>query len=353
MEEVKVKETRQLATIRRIAEVNLIEGADKIVAYRVDGWWVVDQKDRYQIGDLVVYLEVDSWVPFEVAPFLTKGKEPREFEGVKGERLKTIRLKGQLSQGLLLPLTHAFNGGDGCVLLNGEIVQEGDDVTELLGVIKWEKPMSAQLAGMARGNFPSFIPKTDQERIQNLTRAFEKWTQGHTLWQVTEKLDGSSMTVYVNGEAEGVCSRNLDLKFDENNAFWEVAIRLNLINKIKITGRNLALQGELVGEGIQGNSYKLEGREFFLYDVYDISRQEYLMPQEAEELAFDLNIRHVPILCTWVITKEESIARILEEADGNSVIYPKAKREGFVFKSYDQPNVSFKAISNAWLLKNE
>lgn len=162
MEEVKVKETRQLATIRRIAEVNLIEGADKIVAYRVDGWWVVDQKDRYQIGDLVVYLEVDSWVPFEVAPFLTKGKEPREFEGVKGERLKTIRLKGQLSQGLLLPLTHAFNDGDGCVLLKDEVVQEGDDVTELLGVIKWEKPMSAQLAGMARGNFPSFIPKTDQ-----------------------------------------------------------------------------------------------------------------------------------------------------------------------------------------------
>lgn len=351
--EIKIKESRKLATIRRVAEVKPIEGADKIVAYRVDGWWVVDQKDKYNVGDLVIYLEVDSWVPFEIAPFLTKGKEPREFEGVKGERLKTIRLKGQLSQGLLLPLTHAFNGGDGCVLLNGEIVQEGDDVTELLGVIKWEKPMSAQLAGMARGNFPSFIPKTDQERIQNLTRAFEMWKlEGHR-WQVTEKLDGSSMTVYVNGEAEGVCSRNLDLKFDENNAFWEAAVRLELLSKIKSLGRNLALQGELVGEGIQGNSYKLVGREFFLYDVYDIGRQEYLMPKEVSDFAFDLRIRHVPILYTWLTTEGETVERILKEADGPSVIWSKSPREGFVFKSYEQPNVSFKAISNSWLMANE
>lgn len=349
-----IQKDRKLATIRRIAEVAPIAGADKIVAYRVDGWWVVDQKDRYQIGDLAVYLEVDSWVPFEVAPFLTKGKEPREFEGVKGERLKTIRLKGQLSQGLLLPLTHAFNGGDGCVLLNGEIVQEGDDVTDLLGVIKWEKPMSAQLAGMARGNFPSFIPKTDQERIQNLTRAFEMWKLGGELWQITEKLDGSSMTVYVNGESDGVCSRNLDLKFDEGNAFWEAALKYKLLEKIRSTGRNLALQGELVGEGIQGNSYKLDGRQFFLFDVYDIDRREYLLPIDVMTLATYLSIYHVPVLAfNWQIQSHMTVADILNQAEASSTIGIGPEREGLVFKSMTQPNVSFKSISDSWLLKYE
>ena len=84
---------RKLATIQCIAEVKTIENADKIVAYRINGWWVVDSKDKYQVGDVVVYCEPDSWVPHELAPFLSKGKEPREFEGVKGERLRTQKFK--------------------------------------------------------------------------------------------------------------------------------------------------------------------------------------------------------------------------------------------------------------------
>ena len=95
---------RQLATIRRIAEIKPIEGADVICSYRVDGWWVVGKKDEFKVNDLVVYFEIDSWIPHEIAPFLSKGKEPREYNGIKGERLKTIKLKGSLSQGLILPL---------------------------------------------------------------------------------------------------------------------------------------------------------------------------------------------------------------------------------------------------------
>ncbi len=96
---------RKLASVRRIAEVKSIEGADSICAYRVDGWWVVDGIGKYQVGDLVTYCEPDSWVPTELAPFLSKGKEPREFNGVKGERLRIQKIRGCVSQGLLLSIT--------------------------------------------------------------------------------------------------------------------------------------------------------------------------------------------------------------------------------------------------------
>ena len=94
---------RKLATIRKVSEIAPIIGADKICHYRVDGWWIVDSVGRYQVNDLAIYIEIDAWCPHELAPFLSKGKEPREYNGVKGERLKTVKLRGAVSQGLLLP----------------------------------------------------------------------------------------------------------------------------------------------------------------------------------------------------------------------------------------------------------
>jgi RNA ligase (TIGR02306 family) len=166
---------RKLASIKRIQEIKLIEGADLICAYRVDGWWIVDQKEKYSVGDLVVYCEIDSFLPHTLVPFLSRGKEPREFEGVKGERLRTIRLKGQISQGLLLPVSILNIVADECRSFvppdywenaaGIRVAHEEDaDVTELLGILKYERPLPAQLAGQAKGNFPSFIPKTDEER---------------------------------------------------------------------------------------------------------------------------------------------------------------------------------------------
>ncbi len=348
---------RKLATIRKIAEIKPIEGADRIVAYRVDGWWVVDSIGKYNVDDLVTYLEVDSFVPTTIAPFLTKpGHFPKTFEGIEGERLKTIRLKGQLSQGLLLPISEDTRKGAGILL------DEGLDVTDHLGILKYEKPLPAQLAGMAKGNFPSFIPKTDQERIQNCTRAFEKWKTDSTEWEISEKCDGSSMTVYINhneldeegAPKHGVCSRNLDLKFDENNSFWQAEQKYNLINKIKDTGRSLAIQGELVGEGIQGNSYKLTGREFYCFDIYDIDKREYLLPMERIGLCEQLKIQHVPIVdLNAKIALHETVADLLKEAEGKSDIGAKPEREGWVFKSMTEPDVSFKVVSNRWLMKYE
>lgn len=343
---------RQLATIRKIAEVQPIPNADKICAYRTDGWLIVDSVGKYNVGDLVVMCEIDSWVPTSIAPFLTKaGHEPKEFEGVKGERLRTIKLRGFTSQGLLLPL-------DVVVALTEtpkELINEGDDVTEALGILKYEKPLPAALAGMAKGNFPSFIPKTDQPRIQNCTRQFEEILKDS--WSITEKLDGSSMTAYVNfkefdeeanAHKHGVCSRNLDLKRDEANSFWEAAIEFDLIEKIASTGRSLAIQGELVGEGIQGNSYKLIGRQFFCFDIWDIDQQRYLLPTEMFSLCNDLEINTVPEVAS-VYTVDTDIAGLLLKADGESLIGCSPKREGFVFKSNSKHDFSFKTISNTWL----
>lgn len=253
---------RKLATIRKIAEVKAIPDADKICAYRVDGWWVVDSVGKYQVDDLVLYLEVDSFVPHELAPFLSKGKEPREFEGVKGERLRSVRLKKQISQGLLLPIPEDTIKGA------GHLVAEGLDLTEHLGILKWERPMNAQLAGMARGNFPSLVPKTDQDRIQNLTREFAEYQLD--TWSITEKLDGSSATFYLDADdVFHVCSRNLDLKEDEANSFWKVARKFNIEDIMRRNFmKGMAIQGEMIGEGIQGNQYKVQ-LDFYVYDMYN------------------------------------------------------------------------------------
>ena len=204
---------RKLATIRKIAAIEPIEGADAIEVAVVDGWKVVVKKGEFAVDSLAVYIEIDSWVSNDIAPFLSKGKEPREFEGVKGERLRTVKLRGQISQGLLLPLS-TLGKPEETFAINEDSI--GADVTTELNIIKWERPMNAQLAGMARGNFPALVPKTDQERIQNLTRSFAEYQQD--TWSITEKLDGSSCTFYLDDEGVfHVCSRNLDLKEDEAN----------------------------------------------------------------------------------------------------------------------------------------
>jgi RNA ligase (TIGR02306 family) len=334
---------RKLATIRKIAEVKAIPDADKICAYRVDGWWLVDSVGKYQVNDLVVYLEVDSWVPTELAPFLSKGKEPREFEGVKGERLRTVKLRGQLSQGLLLPIPEDTIKGA------GHLVAEGLDLTEHLGILKWERPMNAQLAGMARGNFPPLVPKTDQERIQNLTRSFEKYQEDS--WSITEKLDGSSATFYLDDEdVFHVCSRNLDLKEDEANSFWKVARKFQIEDIMRRNFmKGMAIQGEMIGEGIQGNQYKTQ-LDFYVYDMYNTHTGQYILPVQLKAACERLGLKHVPILVEATDIKEQTIQSIIEFAEGKSVLNG-SEREGVVFKSNTVHDRSFKSISNKWLIK--
>lgn len=348
---------RKLATVKTIDAIDPIENADAIEVATIGGWKVVVKKGEFSVGDLAVYIEIDSFVPHNLAPFLSKGKEPREYNSIKGERLRTIRLRGQISQGLLLPLNTAIGGIPWIKNTSNEIVivREGDDVSDCLGIQKWEAPVPTCLAGSVRGNFPSYIPKTDQERIQNLSKELEQWKTESLTWEVTEKLDGSSMTVYCfQKDAEhdsdsGVCSRNLDLKKDEKNTFWKVAIREQLIEKLQSTGKNLAIQGELIGEGIQGNRYGIRGHEFFLFDVYDITEGRYFTPEQRRNLAKELDIKHVPVYleCSGV---DYSIQELLVEAESKSHFNIDTEQEGLVFKC-NEKELSFKVISNKFLLK--
>lgn len=360
---------RKLASIRRIDKIEPIEGADKIVKATVGGWQLVTAIDNgFKEGDLVVYCEIDSWIPHEIAPFLSKGKDPREFNGVKGERLRTIKLRGTLSQGLIMPLSvvkSALVEATGNPLPG--FIAEGDDVTELLGIQKWEKPLPAQLAGQTRRYFPEFIRKTDQERVQNLKKEISEWNAKNIIWEVTEKLEGSSMTVYAKFEGAdeynqpiidvGVCSRNLELKMDqEGNTFIDTAKNTRLVEVLThyvSLGYHdeIAVQGELIGPGIQDNIYGLTTHEFHVFDIWNITKREYMNPYERVKTVEALNrmganIKHVPILGYQL--NPSTVEDALYMAEGKSQL-ANVEREGIVFKAVDQ-DLNFKAISNVYLM---
>lgn len=338
---------RKMATIRKIDSIRDIPGADSIECCTLGGWNVVTRKGEYTAGDLAVYCEIDSFIPTAIAPFLTKpGHYAKTFEGVEGERLRTMKLRGQLSQGLLLDLN---------VVLNfNHFFDEGDDVSELLGITKYEAPIPAAMAGEIKGMFPSRIPKTDQERIQNLSVELEQWKSEGLTWEVTEKLDGSSMTVYIINDEVGVCSRNLDLKPNPDNSLWATAYRNEIDVKLIQSLANLAIQGELIGNGIQGNKYKMRGQEFYVYDIYDIDAGRYFTPTERAGYCKAWDIKHVPVLTRELELDFETVADLLQMAEAKSVMgdITGPEREGLVFKCH-QKQVSFKAISNAFLLREK
>jgi RNA ligase (TIGR02306 family) len=340
---------RAMATIRRISEIRNHPNADKLDLAVIDGWQLVTAKDNnFKEGEIVVFCEIDSWVPSDVAPFLSKGKDPREYNGVKGERLRSVRLRGELSQGLILPLSVLTEVTSNHWLdLHGFV---GTDVSEILNIQKWERPLNPQLAGQAKGYFPPFLRKTDQERIQN---QFKRMQQEHfeDTYEVTLKLDGSSMTVYYNNGEFGVCSRNLELKINEenqDNAFIKKARELGLEEKLRAYGKNIAIQGELWGSGINGNWEGISHHEFSVFDIYDIDEQKYWSAPDRLNICTAFGLQHVPVIDYDDLTSFKSVQDFLNYAERPSINNKIA--EGVVFKSLTNPDYSFKAISNSYLL---
>lgn len=342
---------RKMATVEVVAEVKAIPEADKIQAYRIKDWWVVDSVGKYQVGDKVVYCEVDSWIPTEIAPFLSKGKEPKEFEGIKGERLRTVRLKKQVSQGLLLPLSVLDVKTDSGEYAGQWEGFEGHDVSARLGIVKWEAPIPACLAGAVRGNLPEGIIKTDQTRVQNIGRYLPEYYG--QVFEKTEKLHGSSCTMYLDSSGEfHVCSRNLDLKFDENNSFWKAAVKYKVEEKLKsLEMLGLAIQGELIGEGLNGNQYKV-ALEFRVFDMYLVPEKRYLSSEERKVITETLGLLHSPIMEYVTLSEEHTVEALLKSAEFSSFLNG-SNSEGFVMKSVSKPEISFKVVSNKWLEKNE
>jgi len=338
---------RKLATVKVIDALHPIEGADNIETAIVGGWNVVVKKGEHNVGQRIIMCEIDSWIPHNLAPFLTKeGHFPKVYNGVEGQKLKTAKLRGQLSQGLILPLEVLWSRGVSSVTDN-------EDVTEQLGIQKWEAPVSPEIAGLSRGSFPSLVPKTDQERIQNLTREFIQWSGNPFFtWEQTEKLEGCSSTFYV--DLDGifhVCSRNINLKESETNTFWKVAREYDIEGKINDLGLfGIAIQGEIVGPGIEGNIYNLDRHKFFVYDVFDVQKGFYT-PKERHNLINTIDLPHVPIFDPFHIISG-TVSDLLEVADGMSIINPQVKREGLVYKC-NEMTVSFKTVSNNYLLKKK
>ena len=399
-----IADGRKLVTVREISVIDDIPGADLIKVAQVEGWKVVVKAGEFKPGDKCVFFEVDSYLPMDDERYKFLEKNATNWQGIPGARLKTIRLRKQLSQGLALPVkdfpeVHPFLESDELRDIN---------FTGALGIMKWEKVMNAQLAGQAKGSFPSFLRKSDQERCQNMGAQIFGYEETFTplqhegipaeainsmaekgeivekdgIWQrvrapqasrdtkyeVTLKMDGSSMTVYTRGDditgeitEEGVCSRNLDLKMEgnEDNAFVQMA-QSGLLEILKHTRPNLALQGELMGPGIQGNRENFPANRFFIYNIFDIKAGEFLTPDERKKIVnamqtqavlHEINfvVEHVPTLHTNVTLAELGIHNmddLLKFAIGPSL--NNNVREGVVFKAMDGSQ-QFKAISNLYL----
>lgn len=336
---------RKLASLRRISDIQEIPGADMIELAIVDGWKVVVGKDMsHKIGDIVIYCEVDSFLPIKDEFEFLRKSSYKKMDDQEGFRLRTVKLRGQVSQGLLIPINELLKYG-----ISSDDVYVGLDVTSILGIVKYEPPIPAELAGTVKGGFPSFIPKTDEERIQNLTNEFETWKD--KTFYLTEKLDGSSATFYFNDDVFGTCGRNWEYSESETNSFWRFARENNLENKMRDFGLNISLQGEIIGEGIQGNPYKIKGQTVRFFNLFDIDNQEYHNLPMLEGVVNRFGLQMVPIL-DKNFTLPNSVETLLEFADDKSQLNPNFDREGVVIRSLDR-KISFKVISNKFLLNEK
>lgn len=329
---------RKLASIQKIRMIEPIEGADAIVKASVLGWELVIRKDEFKVNDLCVYCEIDSVLP-----------DKPEFAAIraKANRIKTIRLRGQISQGICFPVS---------ILPNDLVVIEDMDVTEILGIVKYEPPIPANLAGDVKGLFPSFMPKTDETRVQVLQKSLDKYLG--SLCYVAEKLDGSSVTYFCKDGVFGVCSRNLELERDEANSMWKFVIETNLEEKLLALNKNICIQGEIIGEGIQKNKYKIKGQTIYFFNVFDIDAYRYFNIDELKALMVNLNLKHVPIL-EENYELSNNIDELILKSKLKSTLNKEAIAEGIVIRpmtetidKYNlQGRVSFKVINPDFLIK--
>ena len=244
----------KLASIQIITDIRPIQGADRIEAATVLGYQTVIKKGEFRPGDLCVWHEPDT---------VTAERPDYEFLRKQGFRLKVSRFKGQVSQGLALPLT---------VLPPGDHAA-GDDVTALTGIRKYEKPLSPNLVGVAKGGFPSWMPRTDEPNLRSFPEALGEFTGRNCV--ITQKVDGTSATYYLRGGEFGVCTRNLELLDDPASMFCRLARDYRLQEALASLGGDFALQGEVHGEGIQGNHLAVKGKSLAVFNLFNIETHAY------------------------------------------------------------------------------
>lgn len=371
---------RDLAYIQKIKSLSPIPGADKIEKAEVLGWEVIVKKNEFKPGDLIIYCEIDSILP-ELPPF--EFLRPRKF------RIKTIKLRNQISQGIIFPLS-VLKEVDSYFDISK--VKIGNDVTEILKIIKhdpeadldikdppvkktWiEKKISYykwKLFGFKptkSENFPKDVPKTDETRVQKMGSLLRDKAGGCVY--ITEKVEGTSSTFVFkrvgnwfsklvgNNYSFQVCSRNRIIfnsqkGGDSTHPIMQVAKQLNLQNKMKKLNRNLAIQGEVIGPKIQGNIYRLPQVDLRVFLIYDLDTQRYLSIDQMIDICRKLELTTVPIWNDFYYI-ENDIKYYVELSKGKSLINPNVMREGIVIRSYSNSNpYSFKSINPEYLLHQE
>lgn len=364
---------RKLVTIRKIDNIVDIPNADNIVLAKVDGWNAVVQRNEFSIGDYCVYFEIDSFLPSDDPRFDFLHKNGlKTLNDKKGVRVKTIKLRGVVSQGLIIPVNKFPEILE--YIENNNLTLEQCFIdricfSEIVNVVKYEVPENLSCPESA-GEFPFWIHKTDQERIQNIfTSLKEKYYD--TNFYATLKMDGSSATVsYVTNEIylndklgvdeDGgqlvVCSKDMLFKTDNTETSWLSAVkRQGIDKKIKKqhfdTGRTLAFQGELVGPGIQKNAEKFKHYSILMFSIYDVDNQKYLPYDEFCNICDQYEILTVPTLeIMKPFERFNTVEDFIEYSDNLTPVYGDVP-EGVVYHSTADDAVSFKAISNKYLLK--
>ncbi len=319
---------RKLASVQEILSIEDIENADNIQKAKVLGWNVIVKKGAYNIGDKCVFFECDSILP---------EKEWSEFMRPKRFRVKTCKLKGVISQGLIMPIS---------ILPNG-IYNIGDDVTEIIGVKKFGVDCQLTMCD-TEGSFPWYVPKTDETRLQSVINVINEMQNIECY--VSLKYDGTSCTVAKKENVLSVCSRNFAKK-DGNNIYWNMVRKYNLEN----IPDGYAIQGEIVGPKIHKNRLCLLDHDLFVFNVYDIYNSRYLDYHDFIDFCIKYGLKHVKI--EYIGKFSFTLDDLLLMADG---FYDNTSncKEGIVvrpiietYSAVLKGRLSFKVLSNDYLLK--
>lgn len=301
----------KLASFETITEILPIDGADRIELARIQGWQSVIRKNEYKVGDKIIFVPIDTVMqPREWNKFLWDKNDP-----TKPIRIKTMRMKGVISQGVIFPSS----------LVNSQ--DENVSIPDILGITKYEKPISVQLQGVAKGDFPSYlISKTDEDNLCSNIAVLEELKECESLL-ITKKLDGTSVTFIKKDNEFKVCSRNLELK-DGDNVYWNISRKYDIVN---IIPNNTSIQGEICGPSIQGNPMKLKDIELFIFNYKNLNTNEYL--------ELDLNLPQVPVC--WKITKHDNLTLEMLQELANAEKYGDQPAEGIVIRGYKNGKLAY------------
>lgn len=345
---------RKLASVQRVYAVEPIEGADRIELARVLGWQCVVNKGSFKPMDLGVYFEIDSFLPIrEEFEFLRKSCYKNTDIMGEGFRLRTQKFRGQISQGLLLPLDTFPELPDGLTV--------GQDVSNLLGVRKWEIEERATTGGNVIGGLPYDVPHTDETRVQaepGLIDAFAGLE-----YYISTKMDGSSHSISIDEDGFHVTGHNYEYKNDDSSAFYrlvnERGYRDVLERFAKISGDNtVTVQGEFCAPGIQQNRLRLTKPEWYVFTIRENGQRVGLERMKNICRACGFNMVPIEEIGTDLPSKYPTVEALLERADGE---YPNGgKKEGIVVRTTEPVYndtiggpLSMKIVSNKYLLKQE